>query len=205
MANSYVFHDGDGATTDFSFPFAYIATTHVKVAIGGVVTTAFTFIDASNIRFTTAPVAGTDNIKIYRETSQGTLLTTYVDAGILGADELNVDSKQAFYMAQEAVDTSNLAGPAAAAAALISETNAAASETAAAASETAAAASETAAAASAAALPTVGSGAALDFLRIDGAGTGWAYRSYAEVLTDLSIDTTTVELEQARINSELFW
>lgn len=178
--NSYIFHNGDGSTTDFSFPFTYLSNDHVKASIGGVVTTAWTFIDGSNIRFDSAPAAGTENIKIFRETSPGTRLTNYQDAGTLGADELNVDSKQAFFLAQEAVDTSNLAGPEAAAAAQASETAAAASAAAALTSETNAAASEAAAAASAAALPNASSIGANNFPQSD--GSAWSGLSAAQIL-----------------------
>jgi len=101
MANSYVRYTGDGVTTNRAVPFPYISQDHVSVTVDGV-STAFTWVNASTVSISPAPANGAD-IKVSRDSSSTERLVEY-QVGTLNADDLNTDSLQAFYLAQEAVD-----------------------------------------------------------------------------------------------------
>ena len=107
MAYSFVYYTGDGATTDFTYNLGYISTSHVSVTINGVATTAYTWFSSTVIRFTTAP-ASAAVIYISRSTSPGTRLVTYETGTTMTKVILETDSKQAFYMMQEALDGQSL-------------------------------------------------------------------------------------------------
>lgn len=103
MALARVTYVADGATTQFVVPFPYISKTHVKVYQNGsqlFVTGQYTWLDDSTINFRTAPGSG-DEIQIIRETSPGTRLVDYQQSALLREADLDADSKQAFYLAQE--------------------------------------------------------------------------------------------------------
>lgn len=94
------YYTGTGAQTDFSVSFLYLQKAQVKVTLDGTPTTAFTWVNASTIRFTSAPAADV-RIKVYRDTSAGAV--SWADgATILGRD-LNLSYKIARYLAEEAV------------------------------------------------------------------------------------------------------
>lgn len=102
MANSYVTHTGDGATTQFTIPFQYLDKSHIKVTVSGT-PTSFNWINDSLIEISPAPAAGAP-IKIYRQTSPDARLVDY-QAGPFSELELDTDSLQAFYLTQEVADS----------------------------------------------------------------------------------------------------
>ena len=98
--------------TDFNLSFNYLVASHVNVFVNGVLkvegaASDYTFFDATTIRFN-AGLTGGETVVRQRKTSQTTRLTNYT-AGVLGESALDNDSFQAFYMAQEAIDTAALA------------------------------------------------------------------------------------------------
>lgn len=101
MANSRVTYNGDGVTTQRVVPFPFLDRTHVTVFVDGV-STAFTWINDGLVSISPAPANGT-LILIKRATSPTARLVDYI-AGSLGEEELDTDSLQAFYLAQESVD-----------------------------------------------------------------------------------------------------
>lgn len=106
MANSFVRYTGNGNTTAYSVPFSYRAQEDVTVTLNGVATTAFTYNGAgTQITFNTAPALNVA-IEIRRTTSQGTKLVDYASGSVLTESDLDTDSDQAFFMAQEAIDDS---------------------------------------------------------------------------------------------------
>ena len=107
MAYSFIYYTGDGATTDFTYSYGYISTSHVSVKIDGVLTTTYIWFSPTVIRFTTAPASGA-LIFIYRSTSPGTRLVTYETGTTMTKVILEADSKQAFYLMQEALDGQSL-------------------------------------------------------------------------------------------------
>ena len=55
-----VSYTGDGSTTQYSIPFPFIDSTHVKAFIDAVETTAFT-ISSSTLTFNSAPANSSSN------------------------------------------------------------------------------------------------------------------------------------------------
>jgi len=98
--------------TDFTISFPYLSEDDVFVFVDGVAQTEgsssdYTFSDATTIQFTAGLTEG-DVVVLQRKTSQSSRLTNYT-AGALTEADLDNDSLQAFYMAQEAVDVANTA------------------------------------------------------------------------------------------------
>ena len=96
----------DGATDQFDVTFPYISASDVKVFLNGSATTAFSFLTTSRIQMNSMPASGSTLI-VKRATSQTSRLVDYQTGGILSEDVLDTDSLQAFYMAQEAIDTTD--------------------------------------------------------------------------------------------------
>jgi hypothetical protein len=111
MANSYVEIPVTGVDS-YAFPFPYIEQSHITVYAGGVLQTQgvhYTFTDSNTIEFSVGNVP-TDTatvILIKRVTDNDGRLVTYSNTG-LDADDLNLGSKQNFFLAQEAIDASEL-------------------------------------------------------------------------------------------------
>ncbi len=98
---------GNGVQTDYQIGFDYVAQSHVKVFLDGVETSAFSFLTADTIRFDAAPADGA-RVVLRRNTSQSSRLVNFLKV-TLQALTLNDDSKQGFFMAQEAIDIANSA------------------------------------------------------------------------------------------------
>lgn len=96
---------------DYPITFPYIAKSHIKVAVNGTNTTAYDFIDASNIRLQSAThnIAIGDKIVITRETSPSARLVDYQTGSVLSEEILDQDSLQGFFLAQEANDIKEVA------------------------------------------------------------------------------------------------
>lgn len=106
-------YTASAAQTDFTISFAYIDENHVEVYEDGVLKTAgagndYTIVSSTIVRFTAGLVGG-ETIVITRATSQSTRLVDYATASTLTEEDLDNDSLQAFYMAQEAIDIANTA------------------------------------------------------------------------------------------------
>ena len=86
--------------TIFSFPFAYLETTDIKVSLDGSVTTAYPFANATHIQFNTAP---DDNVvvRIYRETDDTQLTAEFYPGSAIRSQDLNDNFRQSLYVAQE--------------------------------------------------------------------------------------------------------
>ena len=89
-------YTGDGSTTDFNWiksDLDYIDRIQVKVKINNVVTTAFTFLSDTSIRFNTAPADG-ETIVIYLE--EWYSLNPTQKAGTYLADDVALDDLSVF-------------------------------------------------------------------------------------------------------------
>ena len=104
MAYSYTRYTSNGSTTNYTFPFPYIATTDIYVRLNGVLTTAFTFLSTSSIALTTAPVAGVI-IEIRRTTSLLTPIVNFTDGSVLLERDLDLSVTFDLYIAQETTDS----------------------------------------------------------------------------------------------------
>lgn len=99
---------GTGSTMHVAVP-PYLDKSHIKVYIDALPTEAFEWVNAQTVSLI-APL--NRKVRVVRKTSQAQLLTQYLDGTSLPGDTLEVDSKQAFYMAQEALDLAYLGGTA---------------------------------------------------------------------------------------------
>ena len=107
MANSFTEIQVTGVDS-YTFAIPYLSQDHIKVFVGGTLQTLnthYTFTNTYTIEFTAGniPADTSEYIVIKRDTSTDARLVTYSNTG-LDADDLNRDSDQVFYMAQEAVD-----------------------------------------------------------------------------------------------------
>lgn len=169
---------GNGATTVFAIPFAYLSTQDVMAEVNGAVQTFS--VAGAFVTFNAAPANGS-TIRIFRRSGTRGKLVDYIDGAVLTERDLDLDSTQAFYMGQEAFDQARsldadvVAAKAAAAAAAISASNASASQTNSAiyanAAQTSANTALTAAAAVGVTPTTVGDGVTDDWAAINNALT----------------------------------
>jgi hypothetical protein len=108
MANSYVSYSADGSTAVFAVPFGYLDQTHVTVYVNDILVDAadVAWPSPSSVNISAAHSAGSlagKTVLIVRTTSHDARLVTWTN-GTLNPDDLNEDSLQAFYMAQEALE-----------------------------------------------------------------------------------------------------
>ena len=106
MATTENLHNGTGSQDTFPFTFPYIKDTHVKVSVGGVlktVTTHYTLHTPTTIKFTSGniPPSGTNNVRVYRETSDTALQATFFPGSSIRANDLNDNFTQNLYVVQE--------------------------------------------------------------------------------------------------------
>jgi hypothetical protein len=101
---SFIRDVASGSTDTFSVPFAYLEKTHVDVYLNGVVQSpsTYTWPTTASIKFTAGnPAAGT--VVMRRRRTYTDPLVTY-KPGSLDTKDLDRDSKQAIYLAEEARD-----------------------------------------------------------------------------------------------------
>lgn len=100
-----------GSSDPLSFSFPYRSTSDIVVKVDGVTKTAtthYTFPTTSSVQFTSGNVPTSGQVvEIRRATSQNTRLVDYVSGAILTESDLDTDSNQAFFMAQESIDIAN--------------------------------------------------------------------------------------------------
>ena len=106
MANSFVEYTGDGNTTNFSITFAYLDSSHVSCTVDGS-STSFTFSSGGTVATISPAPANGAKIKFSRNSSQNTRLTDYASGSVLKEEDLDTDSKQAFFLAQESIDNTD--------------------------------------------------------------------------------------------------
>ncbi|AXH71602.1 tail fiber [Pelagibacter phage HTVC200P] len=104
MANSFLEYTGNGSTTAFSITFDYLDASHIACTVDGV-STSFTLSNGGTTATLAAAPANGAAIRFTRTTSQATRLTDYVAGSVLTETDLDTDSKQAFFMGQEGLDT----------------------------------------------------------------------------------------------------
>ena len=99
---SFEITNGNGVNRNFTVPFPYIDRSHVKVAVSGTPTTAFTWINDSTIQMTVAPANGAP-VNRYRETPK-TPLVDFSNGALLPEQDLDLATKQSLYLTEEATD-----------------------------------------------------------------------------------------------------
>ena len=103
MAYSYVRYTGNGSTQNYTFSFPYINQDHIKVRVNGVITTAWSFLSASTVQFTSAPASGAI-IEIRRETPKDSAIVNFTDGSVLLERDLDLLATYDLYLAQETKD-----------------------------------------------------------------------------------------------------
>jgi hypothetical protein len=100
MAITQNIRTGNGSTVLFNFTFEYLETTDVFVEVNDVLTTAYTFANATTIQFNTAPANGA-KIRIYRKTDTENPKATFFSGSAIRAQDLNNNATQSLYSVQE--------------------------------------------------------------------------------------------------------
>ena len=106
MSFALLRYTGNNSTVTYSVSFAYRSTDDVIVSLDGVaqtITTHYTFPTSGQITFATAPGTGVI-VEIKRSTSQSSRIVDYQAGSVIKETDLDNDSIQGFYMAQEAID-----------------------------------------------------------------------------------------------------
>ena len=98
IENTYT---GNNSTTNYSFTFPYLDTSDIKVSIGGNDTTAYSLLNATTVRFDSAP-ANSSALRIYRSTSYDSPKATFYPGSAIRSNDLNDNSLQNLYVTQEA-------------------------------------------------------------------------------------------------------
>lgn len=115
MASTITFYTGDGATTDFTVPFDYLAKKFVRVSLGvtilkggdyGDTSKDYYFLDKTKVRLKVPPASG-EVLTIRRYTSATDRVVSFKDASVLKATDLDVSSVQTIHIAEEARDIIN--------------------------------------------------------------------------------------------------
>lgn len=100
MAQSYVLYNGTGVLQNLTVPFGYIEEDHVLVLVdGGEV--SFTWVNPTTVQATTT--VGTANVRVKRQTPREALAVFNDGSGLL-ADDLNLQTTQSRYIAEEQED-----------------------------------------------------------------------------------------------------
>lgn len=115
MASTIAFYTGDGATTDFTVPFDYLAKKFVRVSLGvtilkggdyGDTSKDYYFLDKTKVRLKVPPQVG-EVLTIRRYTSATDRVVSFKDASVLKATDLDVSAVQTVHIAEEARDILN--------------------------------------------------------------------------------------------------
>ena len=115
MASTIAFYTGDGATTDFTVPFDYLAKKFVRVSLGVTLLTGgdygdtskdYYFLDKTKVRLKVPPQVG-EVLTIRRYTSATDRVVSFKDASVLKATDLEVSAVQTIHIAEEARDIIN--------------------------------------------------------------------------------------------------
>lgn len=115
MASTIAFYTGDGATTDFTVPFDYLAKKFVRVSLGvtilkggdyGDTSKDYYFLDKTKVRLKVPPQVG-EVLTIRRYTSATDRVVSFKDASVLKATDLDASAVQTIHIAEEARDIIN--------------------------------------------------------------------------------------------------
>ena len=105
--NARVSYTANGSNATFAITFAFLDSTHVKVFLDGVATTAFS-ISGSNVIMNSNPANGVV-VLIKRETPTDARLVDFQDGSVLTESDLDKSADQNFFIAQEINDESQSA------------------------------------------------------------------------------------------------
>lgn len=104
MAYSSVWLEGAAEGDQVTIPFNYLNKAHIKVKRDGI-DCPYTWINDYTIQLNDPLLTATSNVQVFRSTSPGQRLVNYSFPGGVTEAELDTDSLQAYYLAQEALDS----------------------------------------------------------------------------------------------------
>lgn len=104
MADTFQNYEGDGSTNSWSVPFAYLKKAHVQLFIDGVEDPTFSWLTDSSIAASSIPADGAV-VLVKRTTPRDALDTIIPNSGTYRGSDLNNQSLQALYVAEEAYDS----------------------------------------------------------------------------------------------------
>ncbi len=111
MAFALVRSTADGNNTPITLGFSYRDTGDIVVKVDGVtktLTTHYTFPTSNTITFTAGNIPTNGQVvEVRRATNHSARLVDYVAGATLTETDLDTDSEQAFFMAQESLDVAN--------------------------------------------------------------------------------------------------
>jgi hypothetical protein len=103
VAYSYVRYEANGSTANYTFSFPYLEQSHIQVRLNGVLTSGYTFLNASTIAFTSAPADGAQ-IEIRRVTPKDVPIVDFQDGSVLLEKDLDLLATFNLYVSQETDD-----------------------------------------------------------------------------------------------------
>ena len=105
MSTTQNTYTGNGSTRDFILTFPHLTSADVRVSLDEIGTTEFELLNATTVRFDTAP-ANNVAIRIYRVTDDSNNKIVFSSGSTVKADDLNDAVNRNLYIAQET--TNNL-------------------------------------------------------------------------------------------------
>ena len=105
--------DGTSSQQTFTITFPYLQQADVKVEhpIGTILSSGYTFLNATQIQFTTTET-GTNNVRIYRDTNVDSAKAVYATGSTMRAIDLNNNEEQLLFAVQEKAYTPHIAADA---------------------------------------------------------------------------------------------
>jgi len=103
LAYTHVSYTGNGSNQNFSVTFPYLDMADVKVYLGGVESSAFTWLNSTTIRMNAAPAVGVV-VLLKRFTAHSARKVDFTNDSILTGGNLDLDSDQLFYIGQELIE-----------------------------------------------------------------------------------------------------
>lgn len=112
MAYEPVQYIASGVVSNFTIPFSYISSGHIKAYLNEELqaASAYTFPSPTVLQFNAPPPAGA-RVRIERVTPIDDRLVTFANGVVLQDEALNVDSEQALFALQEIREDGGGIGP----------------------------------------------------------------------------------------------
>jgi hypothetical protein len=106
MAYSSISYKGDGVLMQFPLPFEYILPIEIFVSVNGLTKILNTdyVLEVGIVRFITTPPPSASTVKIMRRTNLATQKVQWKEPSIMTAADLNLNTKQLFFIEQELYD-----------------------------------------------------------------------------------------------------
>ena len=108
MAATFNLYAGDGTNRAFAVTFPYLDKSHVRLYVDNTEMGVFVWLNAAVIQLPLAPAPGAI-VRVARVTPTGIMPVDFTDGSVLAEAELDLISKYAAYLAEEAFDRTSTA------------------------------------------------------------------------------------------------